>query len=195
MTAENSTNGIVIGVVESLDDPENLGRVQLRYPHLGGQRSDWARIATPMAGGGRGAFFRPERGDEVLVAFEHGDPRRPNVIGALWSKSALPPEGTGPKTENNIRLFVSRSKHTIVFDDTAGGEKIELMDKDGKRRVTIDSANNRIEVNCQQGDVQVFAQSGEVKIQALNVLVEAQNSLTLRCNGMTTITGNPVAIN
>jgi uncharacterized protein involved in type VI secretion and phage assembly len=30
-------------------------------------------------------MFMPEIGDEALVAFEHGDPERPYIIGALWN--------------------------------------------------------------------------------------------------------------
>ena len=34
-------NGILVAIVASLDDPEDLGRVQVRYPYLGDQVSDW----------------------------------------------------------------------------------------------------------------------------------------------------------
>ena len=70
-----------------------------------------------------------------------------------------------------------------------------MIDKDGLRRVTIDSANGKIEVSCTQGDVEVSAATGQVKVEAVNISIEAQASLTLRCNGPTTIEGNPVAIN
>jgi uncharacterized protein involved in type VI secretion and phage assembly len=193
--AENGSNGIVIGIVTDLDDPAGLGRVRVQYPHLGDEPSDWARLAVPMAGNGRGTFFRPEVDDEVLVAFEHCDPRRPYVLGALWSQADPPPPEQGSARDNNWRFIQSRSGHIILLDDTAGQEKIELIDKDGLRRVKIDSANGKIEVTCSQGDVQVSAASGEVKVEGLTVVVEAQSSLTLQCNGPTTIKGNPVAIN
>ena len=70
---QNGTNGIVVGIVTDLEDPDGLGRVQLTYPHLEDQKSQWARLVSPMAGAERGTFFRPEVEDEVLVAFEHGD--------------------------------------------------------------------------------------------------------------------------
>jgi uncharacterized protein involved in type VI secretion and phage assembly len=67
----------------------------------------WARIATLMAGQQRGAWFIPEPEDEVLVAFEAGDPRRPIVVGALWNGVDVPPERMD--RNNNIRSITSRS--------------------------------------------------------------------------------------
>ena len=79
-------NGIVIGVVVDLDDPEQLGRVRVKFPHLNDEVSDWSRLATPLGGKDRGWFLRPEKDDEVLVACEQGDPRRTYVVGSLWKK-------------------------------------------------------------------------------------------------------------
>jgi len=42
-------------------------------------------VAQPAAGTGRGFYWLPEIEDEVLIAFELGDPRCPYVIGALWN--------------------------------------------------------------------------------------------------------------
>lgn len=193
--AESGSKGMVIGIVADLQDPAGLGRVRVRYPYLENQMSDWARLAALMAGGGRGTFFRPEVDDEVLVGFENGDPRRPYILGALWSQAGTPPEHEGTAAENNWRFIRSRSGHIILLDDTDGAEKIELIDKDGLRRVKIDSANGKIEVTCTQGDVKVSAEAGEVRVEGLTVVVEAQTSLTLRSQGPTTIEGNPVAIN
>ena len=83
--------GVVTGVVTNNKDPDKLGRVKVRFPWLSDtDESWWARVASPMAGKDRGVFFLPEVDDEVLVAFEHGDPRFPYVIGALWNGSTPP---------------------------------------------------------------------------------------------------------
>ena len=131
-------NGIVIGIVADLDDQEELGRVRVRFPHLNDQMSDWARLATPMGGKERGLFFRPEKEDEVLVAFEHGDPRRPYIVGSLWSKPDPPPGDDGKRVENNWRFFRSRSGHLLKFDDTSGAERIEIVGKGGEHKVVVD---------------------------------------------------------
>ena len=192
---EHQTNGIVTGLVTSLEDEENIGRVKVEYPHCGGKESDWARIATPMAGNNRGAFFRPEKDDEVLIAFEHGDPRRPYIIGSLWSKTDQPPPDDGNAKENNWRFIRSRSGHIIKLDDTNGQEKIEFIDKDGARKVIIDSAQQKIQVICDTGDVEVQAASGKVLVEALEITLRADQQLTLTSNGTVTIQGQMVSIN
>ena len=79
--------GVVIGHVENNVDPDRIGRVQVSLPHLSDQNlSHWARVATFMAGKGIGAYFIPDVGDEVLVAFDQGDINRPIVLGSLWNK-------------------------------------------------------------------------------------------------------------
>ena len=187
---KQDTNGIVIGIVSSLEDELGLGRVKVTYPHLGGSESNWARVASVMAGAQRGVFFRPEKGDEVLVAHEHGDPRRPYILGALWSQSDLPPADDGKKEQNNWRFIRSRSGHVVLLDDTPGKERIALIDKDDKRQIIIDSAGGgKIQVICQSGDVEVQAPSGQVTIEAQNITVRADQTLTLEANGTVSIQG------
>lgn len=192
---DHKTNGIVVGIVSSLEDEENVGRIRVTYPNWEDQESDWARLAMPMAGKNRGTFFRPEVGDEVLVAFEHGDPRRPYIIGSLWSKTDQPPPDDGKPKDNNWRFIQSRSGHIILLDDTSGQEKIVIIDKDSSRKVVIDSANKKIQVICTEGDVEVQASAGEVSIKAMTVTVEASADLTLKASGNVTIKGALVNIN
>lgn len=191
----NRPNGAVIGIVSSLDDPEGLGRVRVTYPHLDGEESNWARLVSLMAGHERGAFFRPEVDDEVMILFEQGDGRRPYVVGGVWNAPDPPPPDDGKPTENNHRLFKSRSGHILRFDDTAGAEKIEIIDKDGARKVILDSAGQKIQVICDTGDVEVSAGSGSVTVKAQDITLEATSSLTLKATGNVTIEGAQVAIN
>jgi uncharacterized protein involved in type VI secretion and phage assembly len=188
-------NGIVVGVVTSLKDDERLGRVRVRYPHLEDQPSEMARLATVMAGPDRGSFFVPEPGDEVLIAFEHNDPRRPYVVGSLWSKVDPPPAGDGDPEANNLRFIRSRSGAVIRFDDTQGAEKIEIVDKDVKHSITLDSAAKRIDVVSKNGDVGVSAEAGTVTVKAETVDLHATGAMTLRADGKLTIRGSIVEIN
>ena len=188
-------NGIVIGIVADLDDPEQLGRVRVRYPHLADQLSDWSRLASPLAGKDRGLFFRPEKEDEVLVAYEHGDPRRSVVVGGLWSKADPPPADDGKKVDNNWRFFRSRSGHQLKFDDTSGSERIEIEGKGGQHKLVIDVSGKKIEITCSSGDVAVSAPSGRLSLDANQVEITAKSTMTIEAKGALTIKGSTVAIN
>ncbi|MBN8637087.1 MAG: phage tail protein [Anaerolineae bacterium] len=198
-----STNGIVIGEVCNLEDPDKLGRVQVTFPHLGGVKSHWAKLVSPMAGKKRGFFFRPEVGDEVLVAFEQNDSSFPYILGALWSQADAPPPSDSSAKDNNHRFIHSRSGHIIRFDDTKGEEKIEIIDKDAQRRIVIDCQQKKIRIEADQGDVEIMAkgdvkvtQAANVEINAkANITVKAQGNLNLEATGKVTIKGATVAIN
>jgi hypothetical protein len=78
-------------VVTSAEDPQQRGRVQVKVPVVTGDERTWA----PMLRQTRDSSFVPEREDEVLVAFEAGDPASPFVLGMLWSSPARPPTAKG----------------------------------------------------------------------------------------------------
>ena len=91
--------GVVIGVVTNNHDPRSLGRIKVKFPWLSADNeSNWARVASLMAGKGRGALFLPEVDDEVLVMFEHGYMEHPYVVGALWNGKDTPPKPTGTQS-------------------------------------------------------------------------------------------------
>jgi uncharacterized protein involved in type VI secretion and phage assembly len=194
MSRQHASNGIVIGVVCSLKDPENLGRVKVEYPHLGNQKSDWIRTVNTMAGAGRGTVFRPERGDEMLVCWEHNDPRRAHVLGGLWSKKDKPPADDGKPADNNWRFIHSRSGHILKFDDTKGNEKIEIIDKDGRRRIVLDSKSRKVQIVC-DGDIEITSSSGNVAIKGRDVSVSASGRLSLTASGSATLKGSTVNLN
>lgn len=188
-------NGVMVGIVQSLDDPEDLGRVKVTYPHLADEASDWCRLVAPFAGRERGAFFRPEVGDEVLIVFEHGDPRRPYLVGGLWSKADPPPPDDGKKSENNWRFLRSRSGHLVKLDDTAGAEVVEVSDGGGTTRVVLETASGKVRVESDGGDVEVTASGGAVKVTAATVEIKASGTASLEAGGTLTLKGATVNIN
>jgi uncharacterized protein involved in type VI secretion and phage assembly len=127
--------GVVNGVVKSVDDPDQQGRVQVSFPFLGGQNdSTWAPVATLMTGGDRGSWFMPEVGDEVLVAFSQGDVEHPFIIGFLWNGQDKPP---AKDISTKVRRLRTVSGHQIDFDDIDGEEKIVITTK-GKHKIVMD---------------------------------------------------------
>lgn len=153
---------MVIGVVTNNKDPEELGRVRVKYPWLSeDDESAWARLVAPMAGPGRGFLYIPEVDDEVLLGFEHGDIHRPFVVGALWNgKDKMPmnaSEAVGGDGKVNKRVLKSRSGHTVTLDDTAGGEQITIIDKTGNNKIVFHSPDNSMQIKV-QGDLTIEAQ-------------------------------------
>ena len=95
-------DGVVCGVVSNCADPLGKGRVKVTLPWLAPDfETDWAPNVQFCSGQRGGAMFMPEVGDEVLVSFELGDPRRPYVLGAMmnnltqWSVAAAGPIAAG----------------------------------------------------------------------------------------------------
>jgi uncharacterized protein involved in type VI secretion and phage assembly len=111
--AEQDRFGVYRAVVTNSKDPEGRGRVQVRIPSVDPDSVAWAELATLMAGDGYGTWFRPEPGDDVLVAFEEGDPRRPYVVGALWGAG----ERTPPTTADTAKTIRTGCGATITIDD------------------------------------------------------------------------------
>ncbi|HVO84766.1 MAG TPA: phage baseplate assembly protein V [Syntrophobacteria bacterium] len=192
--------GVVVGVVSKNKDDDGLGRVKVTFPWLSEtEESQWARVAAPMAGYDkdkskpRGVYFLPEVGDEVLVAFEQGDPDRPYVIGALWNGKDKPPK-TNDDGKNNIRLIQSRSGHQIILDDTEGSEKIEIKDKTEKNAIVWDTASNTITISTDK-DISLKAPQGKISLDAQEVTIKSSANTTVEASGTMTVKGSTVNIN
>jgi uncharacterized protein involved in type VI secretion and phage assembly len=193
---------VVVGIVTNNKDPDGMGRVKVKFPWLSDQdESWWARIATMMAGSGRGSYFLPEVNDEVMIAFEHGDVRFPYVLGALWNGKDAPP-AKNDDGKNNIRVIHSRSGHLIRLDDSDGDEKIEIIDKTGSNSITIKSSDNSMTLTC-VGKLKLEATQGieitsqaDIKIQAnTSINVNANATMDIESNAPMTIKGAIVSIN
>jgi len=179
-----------------------LHRVKVRFPWLSNEvESHWARVAAPMAGKNRGAYFLPEVDDEVLVAFEHGQVDHPYVVGSLWNGKDNAPESNADG-ENNHRTLRSRSGHVLRFNDKSGNETIEIIDKTGNNKVVIDSANNSITIEA-KSDITIKSATGKLTMQAngiemksqMGVTVEAAQNMDLKANAIVTVKGAMIRLN
>lgn len=183
--------GVAIGIVTNNKDPQGMGRVKVRFPWLSdANESYWARVATPMAGNDRGTFFLPETGDEVLVAFQHGDVHFPHVVGSLWNGQDRPPEAN-VDGQNNIRVVKSRSGHTIRLDDTTGSEKIEIIDGSGQNKVVIESTGK---ISIEGMNIEIKAK-GDLRIEGIKVEVRSDTTMDLKAGATMTVQGAIVKIN
>lgn len=160
--------GVYPALVTDVQDPDGQGRVQIELPFVNGEdgpgATAWARLATFMAGNGRGSWFIPEPDDEVLVAFVAGDPRRPVVIGGLWNGVDAPPETMD--ADNNVRSVTSRAGHRLTFDDTSGAEKVVLETTGGHRLELDDASGGTVTLTHSNGAKIEIDSSGKVAVTA-----------------------------
>jgi len=168
-------HGLVTAEVTGNDDPQSAGRVRVRERGTDPDNEAaqlWARQITPFAGNGRGIAFLPEIGDQVMLAFEEGDPERPYVIGSVWNGRDVSP-GPAPKR------IVTKSGNQIVMDDSgvveifspSGTCLVQLSnDVQGTARITIHSegdlfleAKERIQLKC-KALVELVGSGGATRI-------------------------------
>jgi len=181
--------------VVSVEDPESLSRVQVRFLSYDGVDSQdgpvWARVAVPFAGTERGSFLLPDVGDEVLITFVNGDPRLPVVIGGLWSQSAPAPESLGGsgdridrwtlvgKAGTRIAIIEENAGEATIHLTTPGGVSAKLTDEGGGKieltaggsTVTLDTDGVSIETGAK-----VEVQASQVEVNAGQVTVNAAMS-------------------
>lgn len=195
-------HGVFVGIVTNNQDPDNLGRVKVRIPALSDtEESDWAPMAAPMAGNQRGVYFLPEVDDAVLVAFAHGEPRFPYVLGALWNGKDAPPV-TNSDGKNNVRIIQSRSGHAVKLNDEDGKETIEIIDRSGKNSIVISTKDNTLTITTDQ-DIVLSAKQGTIKLDAKTVEISSSDSTKLasgsgmdvKASGELNIKGAKVNIN
>ena len=153
-------------------DPENLGRVQVQFAWQKSRNktTNWIRVRSLDAGSSetvsknRGFVFVPEIGDQVMVDFELGDPCRPFVSGSMFHRN----NGKGGNADNCIKTIITRSGHTLIFDDTKGEESITLKDKNG----------NMLHINTQHNKIEITA-TDNMYLNANNVYINAESNIEM----------------
>jgi uncharacterized protein involved in type VI secretion and phage assembly len=169
--------GVAPATVIDIKDPDGQGRVQITLPWCpdsdGGRYEAWARVATLFAGKDRGSWFLPDVGDELLVAFEHGDPARPYVLGGLWNGSDSPPESMDGGGQNNKKLLKSRNGVTVTLDDQQGQEKL-ILETPGGQKVTLKDGPGAVEIEDSNGN--------SIKLEAAGITVTASAKVTVNAS-------------
>lgn len=182
--------GVVQGIVTDVNDQdEKEGRVKVKFPWFDDQmETEWCRVRQFYAGNGYGAFFVPEVGDEVLVAFIHGDMRLPVILGGLYNGKDKPP--TFRSSSQDQKMIRTKGNHELLFDDTSGkkqvrvktaGGHVVLMDDAGKTVSITSAGSHKVELNDGSGTVTVTSssggtmtlQNGTITIQGATVNIEA----------------------
>ena len=182
--------GLQIGkVVQLQDDPDGEHRILIRTPTIdNAARGIWTRVASLDAGDDRGAFFRPEIDDEVIVGFINDDPRHAVMLGMLHS-SAKPAPITA-KDVNNEKGFTTRSKMHISFNDKT---KTIVIDTPAGNSITLDEAGMKIEIVDQNSNKMTMDTSGIRLESPMNIDIKAGVNLTLSAGAALSISGLTVS--
>ncbi len=206
--------GVVCGVVTDVADPLGLGRVKVALPWLSPDyESTWAPVAQLTAGKRTGAMFLPEPEDQVLVAFEFGDLRRPYVVGSVVNSRTgagglLEPGGTEPgkiavkagRPATVVkRGLVTPSGNRLFFADDGpptGGRpttsQVVLGTTGDKCGLLLDAVAGTVTLQCLPG-----SPPGTLKIECdgnVEIKAGAQGQLTIDGGTQLTLKGKTVSI-
>jgi uncharacterized protein involved in type VI secretion and phage assembly len=202
-------NSIVIGIVTNNKDPEETGRVRLKLPSLSDMETFWAPVSVMAGGKGRGLSMLPVPGEQVLVAFENGDPSYPYVIGSLFNGKDKP----GEELAFTDGSFALRSDHKALLHTK---EDMTLHIDKGKLDIQVDNGDITETVKGQGGgytgdfagayklkatQAVTIESSQSVTIKAPSITVDASASLALKgamidikASGIVTIAGSMINI-
>ena len=173
----------------------------------------WARVNCLDAGLNRGAFFRPDINDEVLLGFIDDDPRHPVVLGML--NSSANPAPIQATDDNPRKGFVTKQGLKFMFNDQLKEISLETLEgntivinEEEKKILIKDSNQNSIEMN-QEGislesasNISISA-AGDIDMEGVNITFKASGELKgegsagaeLSASGNTIIKGATVMIN
>jgi Rhs element Vgr protein len=187
----SAIHGLQIGkVVQLQDDPDGEHRILIKIPTIdNSSRGIWTRVASLDAGNNRGAFFRPEIDDEVIVGFINNDPRHAVMLGMV--NSSAKPAPITAQDVNNEKGFTTRSKMHVSFNDDT---KTITIDTPAGNSITLDESGTKIEIKDQNSNKITMDTSGITLDSPMNIEIKAAADLTLSAGGDLSIEGVSVSV-
>jgi uncharacterized protein involved in type VI secretion and phage assembly len=185
--ADQRIYGVVIGIVEDVEDEDELNRVLISLPWYAEGYRVWARVCQIYAANGSGSTWIPDPRGEVLVAFLHGDMRWPYVLGALHGPVDKPPVARTASTD--VRTFLTPSGSELRFDETNG--TVDLRTKSGAS-INLDEQAGTITLESKE----------EISIKAPSIAIEGTTDvalkapkITIEATGEVSVSGKPIRLN
>lgn len=170
------------------DDPEGQGRIKVKFKWAcqTNDATEWLRVMSPNAGSGdsgpnRGFHVIPEKGDQVVIAFEEGNIARPVVLGSVYHGKSGDSKGF---KNSNTKGLTSRKGSTLQFRDDSHGITLST------------SAANTIEIEEEKDEIFITA-AKKITIQVgskKDGKVVPMSSITLDVDGAINIVGKIVNI-
>lgn len=211
--------GLVVGVVASLEDPDGLNRAKVTMPWRGDDGEGvWARLATLDAGDGYGTVFSPSVGQEVLLGRLNGNAAELVVLGSLYNGTQQPPVPVSDD-DNHVRAIVTPDGHTIRLADgdssavtieTPAGNRLLLAEADSTVSLTHGESGNSltisadgIELKAAKGDIVLKSPAGAVKLDGVRIegastgpsKFESSATFDLKASATMKVSGALVTIN
>lgn len=171
-------NGLQIGVVTDVADPDGQYRVKVKLPMVGEEEAIWARVATLDAGAQHGSYFRPQIGDEAVLGFLNDDPREALILGYLHNKDSQ--ESPLPVDNGALQYgFVTKEGVKLILDDTNKRMTLLVTASSGEKSITINNSSGGMELKDEHGNtikmeasgITIQAGSGNVTIKGTQVLI------------------------
>jgi type VI secretion system secreted protein VgrG len=159
------------GQYAELDDQ---GRYKILLPfdrrdRNGGKASHSIRMMQPFGGLNEGMHFPLRKGARVLLSFIGGDPDRPIISGTM-------PDAEQPSV-------VTDKNQTNNMIRTAGGNKIEIEDREGSNRIKFETPKNQTYMHLgaanHGGDGAVLLSTGIERKDILGGLEETRVTKTV----------------
>ena len=156
--------------------------------------TDWLRVLTPYGGAGKGQFFTPEVGSQVLIGYTHGLAEQPYAQGNLFHGHSE----AGAEYRHNggeVKGILTTGGNKLTFFDQKGEEKI-LISNSQHQETTLEitfKGDGKIELKT-KGDISLAA-GKNVSIQAgENVSIQAGKKISLKAEELSSETSQATAI-
>jgi uncharacterized protein involved in type VI secretion and phage assembly len=162
------------GVVEAIvveNEGDDEGRVKVKFPWFDSSSiTDWCRVSQLYAGGGYGSVFVPEKDDEVLVAFVHGDMRFPIILGGLYNGVDKPP--TARTDGRDQKIIRTKHGHEVLLDDTQSKAAVRIKSAAG-HVLEMDDQGKAIRITAAAGGSVTVTAEGDITLKAPKVTIES----------------------
>lgn len=182
--------GVMLGVVVENYNKDMPGQVRVRIPVRDSDADmlKWAKVARPYSGKGWGAYFHPEKEDQVLLAFERGNMDAPFVIAAVQRDSDTVIQKASDESNQTKELVMKNGSRIVFTDHKDGGEKdkIQILTANDFCRFILDNEGKTItledkEKNC---SLMMNLKDGELKVNtAKKLTLSVGKSAEISING------------
>jgi type VI secretion system secreted protein VgrG len=132
---DGTQTAVVVGPQGEEIFTDKYGRVKVQFfwdrqGKKDANSSCWVRVGTLWGGKQWGMIHIPRIGQEVIVAFEEGDPDQPMIVGSVYNAEQMPPYALpANKTQSGLKSRSSQKGEAANFNE------LRLEDKKGKEEI------------------------------------------------------------